>query len=213
MTLEDRLAEGLQAMGLALPPPARAQLLEYLRLLAKWNRAYNLTGVQSLEEMIPRHLLDSLSILPYLRGARVLDIGTGAGLPGIPLAVAAPALDFTLLDANAKKIRFVRQAVHALRLANAHPVQARLEAFRPPEKFDTLIARAFAAIPDMLAQAAPLLRRPGAPRAAAGCVLAMKGARVHEELAALPPAWRAEVVPLAVPGLGAARYVVILEPA
>jgi 16S rRNA (guanine527-N7)-methyltransferase len=208
VTLEKKLADGLRAMGLALPEPARAKLLEYLRLLAKWNRAYNLTAVQDPKEMIPRHLLDSLAVLPHLRGPRVLDIGTGAGLPGIPLALAAPALDFTLLDASAKKIRFVRQAVHVLGLANAHPVQARLEAFRPPEKFDTLIARAFAAIPVMLAQAAPLLRR-----APPGQMLAMKGARVHEELAALPPGWHAEVVRLAVPGLEAVRYVVILKPA
>lgn len=207
MTLEKRLAQGLQAMGLDLPGEARERLVQYVRLLAKWNRAYSLTGVRDPEDMISRHILDSLAILPYLRGPRVLDIGTGAGLPGIPLAVAAPRLDFTLLDSNAKKIRFVRQAVHLLALANAHPVQTRLEQFQPAEKFDTLVTRAFAAIPDMLARAAHLLRAPH------GRVLAMKGARVREELEHLPPSWRAEVRALEVPGLEAARHVVILEPA
>ncbi len=194
-------------MGLALSRKARERLVEYVCLLAKWNRVYNLTGVRDPEDMIPRHILDSLTILPYLRGPRVLDIGTGAGLPGIPLAVAAPSLDFTLLDSNAKKIRFVHQAVYVLGLGNAHPVQTRLDRFHPAEKFDTLIARAFAAIPDMLAQAAHLLRAPH------GRVLAMKGGRVREEVERIPPSWRVEVKPLEVPGLGASRHVVILEPA
>jgi len=106
------IGRGLKAMGLELPAPARAQLVAFVRLLEKWNRQYNLTAVRDPEQMIPRHVLDSLSVLPFIKGARVLDIGTGAGLPGIPLAIARPDLTFMLLDSNAKKLAFVRQALH-----------------------------------------------------------------------------------------------------
>ena len=151
MKLERLLHQGLQAMGLTLPPEIEPRLLEFLRLLEKWNRSYNLTAVRDPEQMVARHLLDSLAVLPYVRGPRVLDIGTGAGLPGLPLALALPETHFTLLDSNAKKTRFVTQAAHALGLANVSVVQARAEKFQPAEKFATLLARAFASIPDMLA--------------------------------------------------------------
>jgi 16S rRNA (guanine527-N7)-methyltransferase len=189
-----------------LPADAPRRLLEYVRLLARWNRAYNLTAVRDPADMISRHLLDSLVIVPYLTGRRIIDIGTGAGLPGIPLAIARPELAFTLLDANAKKTRFVTQAVGALGLKNVEVVQARAENYRPAQKFDTLVARAFASIADMLAGARHLC-------AADGRVLAMKGTYPEEEMAAIPAEFVVqEVVALAVPGLAAARHLIILAP-
>ena len=157
-------------------------------------------------EMVTRHLLDSLAIEAHLRGARVLDVGTGPGLPGIPLAVARPDLGFTLLDANAKKTRFVVQAVGELVLKNVEVVQTRVENYRPSRTFDTVVSRAFASIADMLAHSRHLCA-PG------GRFLAMKGAYPEEELKALPAGCDIEVVPLAVPGLDAARHVVIVTPA
>jgi 16S rRNA (guanine527-N7)-methyltransferase len=205
MKLERRLGQGLAALGIALDAQTRAKLLQFLDLLAHWNRAYSLTAVREVEQMLPRHLLDSLSVLPYLEGRRVLDIGTGAGLPGIPLALARPDVDFVLLDSNAKKIRFVKQAIHELGLRHVAAVQSAAERYEPAEPFDTLIARAVAAIPDMLALCSHLCA-PGSR------VLAMKGVYPEEELAALDRAFSARaVLPLTVPGLDAARHVVILE--
>lgn len=187
-----------------LPAADRQRLLAFVRLLAKWNAAYNLTAVRDPEEMITRHLLDSLVLLPYLQGPRVLDIGTGPGLPGIPLAIARPDCSFTLLDANAKKTRFVTQAVGELGLKNVEVVQARVENYRPEQKFDTLVARAFSSIADMLNNAQHLCA-PG------GRFLAMKGVYPEEELAAIPADYAvSEVVALKVPGLDAARHLVII---
>ena len=187
-----------------LPVADRQRLLAFVRLLAKWNAAYNLTAVRDPEEMITRHLLDSLVLLPYLQGPRVLDIGTGPGLPGIPLAVSRPDYYFTLLDANAKKTRFVTQAVGELGLKNVEVVQARVENYRPEQKFDTLVARAFSSIADMLNNAQHLCA-PG------GRFLAMKGVYPEEELAAIPADFAvSEVVVLKVPGLDAARHLAII---
>ena len=205
MKLEKRLQQGLRDLGLDLTVPAREKLLNFLGLLEKWNQTYNLTAVRDPEQMVPRHLLDSLTVLPYLQGPQVLDIGTGAGLPGIPLALARPDLEFTLLDSNAKKTRFATQAVHELGLKNVVVVQERVEKFHPEKKFDTLIARAFASIPDMLAASRHLC----APR---GRFLVMKGVFPQEELAAVTDGYRAEVKALHIPGLDAARHVVILAP-
>lgn len=204
--LRTRLVHGLAALGLPLPAPERERLLTYVRLLARWNSAYNLTAVRDPLEMVTRHLLDSLVIVPHLHGARVLDVGTGPGLPGIPLAVARPELAFTLLDANAKKTRFVVQAVGELVLKNVEVVQSRVENYRPSQVFDTVVSRAFASIADMLAHARHLCA-PG------GRFLAMKGAYPEEELEALPAGYDYQVVPLTVPGLDAARHVVIVTPA
>lgn len=204
MRQEQRLREGAHQLGVQLPRGAEARLLAYLRLLEKWNRAYNLTAVRDLDDMVTRHLLDSLAIAPHVRGPQVLDIGTGAGLPGIPLAIALPQLDFTLLDSNSKKTRFVIQAAAELGLTNVRVVHARVEDYRPREPYATLIARAFASIPAMLAACAHLCA-PG------GRILAMKGKFPEEELAALPAGWRvAAVERLAIPGLQAARHLVII---
>jgi 16S rRNA (guanine527-N7)-methyltransferase len=203
MKLKKLLQQGLHDMNLDLAVPAREKLLIFLELLEKWNRVYNLTAVRDPEQMVPRHLLDSLSVLPHLHGARVLDIGTGAGLPGIPLALARPDLEFTLLDSNAKKTRFATQAMHELGLKNITIVQERVEKFHPAAKFDTLIARAFASIPDMLAASRHLC----APH---GRFLVMKGVFPQEELAAVIDGYQAEVKALRIPGLDAARHLVIL---
>jgi 16S rRNA (guanine527-N7)-methyltransferase len=187
-----------------LPVDDRQRLLAFVRLLAKWNSAYNLTAVRDPEEMVTRHLLDSLVLLPYVQGPRVLDIGTGPGLPGIPLAVARPDCAFTLLDANAKKTRFVTQAVGELGLKNVDVVQARVENYRPAQKFDTLVARAFSSIADMLENARHLC----APH---GRFLAMKGVYPEAELAAIPADYAvSEVAALQVPGLKAARHLAII---
>jgi 16S rRNA (guanine527-N7)-methyltransferase len=180
--------------------------LQFLELLERWNRAYNLTAVREIEQMLPRHVLDSLSVLPYIRGPRVLDIGTGAGLPGIPLALALPAHQFVLIDRNGKKLRFVRQAIHELGLKNVEPVHGVVETYRSAVRFQTLIARALAAIPDMLTGCRHLC-------AAEGVVLAMKGLYPAAELAALSGGFAVrDVVRLTVPGLDATRHLVILEP-
>jgi 16S rRNA (guanine527-N7)-methyltransferase len=193
-------------MKLDLGEAAEHRLMAYLALLEKWNRTYNLTAVRDPLEMVPRHLLDSLSVLPWLAGPNVLDIGSGAGLPGIPLAIARPDLAFTLLDSNAKKTRFITQAVAELGLAHVTVVNARAEEFHPPHSFATLVTRAFASIPDMLAACGHLC--------GSGCrLLAMKGAVPQAELASLPDGFKVSAIhALEVPGLEAQRHVIILVP-
>ena len=196
------LEAGLRRLGLAVPA---APLLAYMELLARWNRAYNLTAVREPARMVSHHLLDSLAVLPWVRGPRVADAGTGAGLPGIPLAVARPDWAFTLIDAGGKKTRFVTQAVAELGLANVTVVHSRVEDFRPEAPFDTVVSRAFAALDGMLAATAHL----GGPGTR---WLAMKGRPPEAELAAVPAPFRVEAVePVQVPGLDAARSVVIIS--
>ena len=163
------LVQGLSTVGLALPADRVQGLLAYVTLLSRWNEAYNLTAVRDPAAMVPRHLLDSLAIRPWVRGPRLLDVGTGPGLPGIPLAIADPALEVVLLDANGKKVRFCRQAVVELGLGNVEVVQARVEAYRPMEGFATVTARAVADLPSLLAASGHLL----GPNST---LLAMKGA-------------------------------------
>jgi 16S rRNA (guanine527-N7)-methyltransferase len=170
-----RLRNGAEGLGIALTDTQVERLLAFLQLLAKWSRTYNLTAVRDPDEMVTRHLLDSLSVRPYLSGTRVLDLGTGAGLPGLPLAVCESARHFTLLDGNGKKIRFVRQAAMELGLPNLEAVHCRIESYRPGPKFSTIASRAVAAIHEIHAQAAPLLRTPGR-------LLVMKGRYPAEEL-------------------------------
>ena len=205
--LNQQLKDGLAAMGCPLGAETQSKLVAYVRLLEKWNRTYNLTAVRDLEQMISRHLLDSLAILPYLKGRRVLDIGTGAGLPGIPLALARPDLEFVLLDSNAKKTRFVTQACAELGLKNVEVVNIRVEKYHPEALFDTIVSRAFSTITDMLVASRPLC-------APAGQYLAMKGVYPQEELAVIPPGYAVSGVPaLVIPGLPAARHVAIIVPA
>lgn len=201
---EQTLAAGLAALALKLPAGTDGRLLAFVRLLAKWSAVYNLTAVRDPGEMVVRHLLDSLAVAPFLKGPEVLDIGTGAGLPGIPLALACPDFHFVLLDSNAKKTRFLVQAAAELGLANVEVVHGRVEKYRGARKFDTILSRAFGRIADMLA-ASGHLAAPG------GRFLAMKGRYPEEELAALPPGYAVRAVErLSVPGLNAARHVVII---
>ena len=193
---------GISELGLRLPGDAVATLAAYIELLFQWNQRYNLTAVRERSQMVSRHVLDSLAVAPWLRGVRVLDVGTGAGLPGIPLAAAFPDRQFTLLDSVGKKTRFVTEAVTAMALRNVEVVQVRVEDYRAPEPFDTVITRAFAALADFLAVSAHL----GGP---ASRWLAMKGAPSESELRELPPGFQlAAVHALKVPGLDAQRCVV-----
>lgn len=197
-----RLEQGLAALSLAATPFQRERLLAYLALLSKWNRAYNLTAIRDPQEMVDRHLLDSLSVAPHLErrrkrhgGLRVIDVGTGPGLPGIPLALLHPDSTFFLLDSNGKKTRFLTQVKAELGLGNVTVVHSRVEDYHPEALFDVVIARAFASLADILAGSRHLL----APR---GRILAMKGAVHPDELAGLPEGVSTpEVVPLTVPGL------------
>ena len=206
--LLDKLAEGLVALPLELNASVQGRLIDFIHLLVKWNRAYNLTAVRQPEQMVTRHLLDSLVIGPYLQGHRVLDVGTGAGLPGIPLALAYPDHHFTLLDSNGKKIRFVTQAVAELGLANVDVIQSRVEAFQPADRFETITARAYASIEELVSQTKHLL-------ADGGQYLIMKGVYPVAEVEAMPTGYRIEAShPLNVPKLDAERHLLIvrLEP-
>jgi 16S rRNA (guanine527-N7)-methyltransferase len=201
------LRAGLDALGLELEDDVQAALLRYVELLRRWNRVYNLTAVDDPQGIVTRHLLDALAVLPWVPAGRLVDVGSGAGLPGIPLALARPELDVTLLDASTKRVRFMQQAVIELGLDNAHPLHARAEAHTPRRPYDVVITRAFANISDMLVACRHLV-------AADGVILAMKGQRPDTELAALPPdIVLLDVLPLAVPGLDAARHLVRLAPA
>lgn len=200
-----QLADGLDVLGLPLDAGRQARLLRYLALLAKWNRAYNLTAVRDPAHMVSRQLLDSLSILPLVQGPRVLDLGTGAGLPGIPLAIARPDWALTLLDSNGKKTRFVQQVRLELGLANVSVQLGRAEDFRPALGFDTITSRAFAALDRMVELSAHLLA-PG------GCWVAMKGPAERAERAALPAGYAVQVRDLRVPGESGVRRALVIRP-
>ena len=176
---EARLDAGLAKLGLEVDATARERLLALLALLHKWNRAYNLTAVRDPEQMVMRHLLDSASVATAVRGPRLLDVGAGAGLPGLVLAILDPSLEVTMLDGNGKKVRFQRQAVLELGLENVTPVQARVEHFATRD-FDQIVSRAFAQLATFVELTRPLL-------AEGGEWLAMKGRDAASELAELPP--------------------------
>ncbi len=208
MTIETRLAEGLAAMRLVLDAAGQAKLVAYLRLIEKWNKVHNLTAVREPGQMVVLHLLDSLAVLPHVAVARsLLDVGTGAGLPGIPLAVARPDLAVTLLDSSHKKATFLRQAKAELGLANVEVACERVENWHPPASFDVVVSRAFAELADFVTQAGHLVA-PG------GAMLAMKGVHPFDEIARVPPTHRVEnVVALRVPSLDAQRHLVLLKAA
>lgn len=206
MSTVERLMGDSATLGVSLTEGDAARLLALLEELVRWNRSYNLTAIRDPEAMVTHHLLDSLSVSPDLVGTRIADAGTGAGFPGLPLAVCNPQRHFTLIDSTAKKLRFVCHAVQLLGLGNVTAVHARVEALKADTPFDTVVARAFAPLPQMLARVASLC-------GPASRVLAMKGKWPADEIAALPGPWRVlGSRELTIPGLDAARCVIALAP-
>jgi 16S rRNA (guanine527-N7)-methyltransferase len=203
---ENLLSSGLTEMALVISEVQQQQLLQYVALLDKWNKVYNLTAVREPERMIGLHILDSLAIHPYVRDARtLLDVGTGGGLPGIPFAITCPNLQVTMLDSLQKKTTFVRQAIGELALKNASVVCERIEAYQPAHKFEIITSRAFAELNDFVNGAGHLL-------ADNGRMLAMKGVYPHDEIARLPSSHRVEeVIPLNVPQVDGQRHLVVLK--
>lgn len=200
-----RLDDGLAACGLGLDERARGTLIHYLELLERWNRTYNLTAIRDIGEMVTRHVLDCLSIVPFLRGRRLLDLGTGAGLPGIVLAIADPALECVVLDANAKKVRFCRQVKAELTLANVEVAHCRAEHHQPERPFPLIVCRALLTLGAFHQLARPLLLAPGR-------LIHMKGRYPSAELEVLAAAdAHVRVEPVRVPGLGASRHVVVID--
>ncbi|CRY57038.1 MULTISPECIES: 16S rRNA (guanine(527)-N(7))-methyltransferase RsmG [Yersinia] len=196
----------LNSAGIELPDQQKLQLIGYVELLHKWNKAYNLTSVRDPIQMLVRHILDSIVVNPYLQGQRFIDVGTGPGLPGIPLAIVRPNAHFTLLDSLGKRVRFLRQVQHELGLSNIEPVQSRVEDFVAEPPFDGVISRAFASLQDMLSWCHHLPAKPE------GRFYALKGVRPDDELLTLPEGIILEsVVRLQVPELDGERHLVILK--
>jgi len=207
MSRDQQLARGCAELGLRVSADIQRRLLDYIELIAKWNRVHNLTAVRDSTKMVSAHLLDSLAVAPHLEAHTVLDVGSGAGLPGIPLALLWSHAEVTLLDSNHKKAAFLRQAVIELELKNVEAVNERVENWQPPHQFDLVISRAFSDL-------AEFLRIAGRHVSASGTIAAMKGVYPHEELAQISAGYELRsVVPLKIPGLPAERHLVLLEPA
>ena len=206
--MTDVLSAGIVALGLGIDADGREKLRDYVALLDKWNRTHNLTAIRDPAQMITHHLLDSLSMLPHLparSGMRAIDVGSGGGLPGVPLAIARPDVHMTLLDSNRKKTAFLEQAAIELPLANVEVIASRAEDFTPRIRFDAVISRAYSALATFVAQTRHLLA-PGAQW------YAMKGVLPHDEIAALPPTVGVVATPLLrVPGIDAERHLVIMK--
>ena len=212
------LEAGLDAMGMALPCAARDKLAAYLELLAKWNATFNLTAIRDRQQMVSHHLLDSLSVARYIEDGNLLDVGSGGGLPGIPLAIwaeaALPGLKVTVLDSNHKKSAFLRQAQIELKLANLDVCGERVEAFKPAAPFGQIISRAFSDLYEFFHLTRHLAATPAKLAPEGARWLAMKGVHPHEEIAHLPAECRMEQVHrLKVPGLEAERHLVVLRAA
>lgn len=204
MSSQALLAQGCAQLELNIAPEQQQKLLRYLELLHKWNKVYNLTAIRDPQQMVSHHLLDSLAVLPHLWPGRWLDVGSGAGLPGLVLAIMRPQWTFTVLDSNSKKTGFMQQAVIDLDLKNVSVCSARVEGWQPPEKFDGIISRAFAETAEFIALTRHLL-------AAQGRWVAMKG-EPEPELAQLAEDIKVEqIIKLQVPGLNAARCLVLLK--
>ncbi|MDR3299435.1 MAG: 16S rRNA (guanine(527)-N(7))-methyltransferase RsmG [Candidatus Accumulibacter sp.] len=205
MEREAQLTRGLAALGVELSHEPQEKLLAYLTLLYKWNRTYRLTALKENDQAVSHHLLDSLSILPFVPAGRLLDVGSGGGMPGIPLAIARPDLPVILLDSNSKKAAFLRQAVIELVLANVSVHGGRVEQYHPGFGFAAITSRAFAELADFVAPSRHLL-------AEDGVWLAMKGVWPRDEIIRLPDTARVEAVhPLDVPGVDGERHLVVLR--
>lgn len=205
MTPGARLDRGLAALGLELGPEIRARLLAYLALLEKWNRVYNLTAIRAPERAVSHHLLDCLAILPHLTGPALADVGSGAGLPGIPVAIARPEWRVTLVESNHKKAAFLRQAAIELGLENIETVEARAEDYHPGQGFDVVMARALSDLAEFVRVAGHLVTPHGR-------LAAMKGIYPAEEIATLPAGWELEAaVNLQVPSIEGERHLVMVK--
>lgn len=199
--LSSRLEAGLRDLGLQLPQEATGQLLAYLEQLHKWNKAYNLSGIRNPQDMLDLHLLDSLALAPFIDASPVADVGTGAGLPGIPLAICFPATQFRLIDSNSKKTRFIFQTAALLGLRNVEVIHSRVEDYESEPQVAIVTSRAFASLRDFVLRCDHLL-------AHRGKFLAMKGLIPDEEIAALPPQYQvAAIHPLSLPGSNHVRHV------
>jgi len=196
------LVSGIASLNLNVTGEQVDQLLSFIKLIEKWNKAYNLTAIRDREEMAKLHILDSLAIVPHIEGKRVIDIGTGAGLPGIPLAICLPEVGFTLLDSNAKKTRFVQQVVLELKLKNVEVLHSRVENYHPVQAYDAVLTRAFASLPDIVKLTAHLLSR-------GGVLLAMKGQNLDAELAEITA--KKSVISVSVPGVDVERCLVRIQ--
>jgi 16S rRNA (guanine527-N7)-methyltransferase len=198
------LAEGAAELGLSLDAAQLGRLVRLATLLLDWNARFNLTAIRDPLEVVAKHLLDSLAVLPLLRGRRIADVGSGAGFPGLPLAIADPARDYTLIEATAKKARFIAEAIAVLEVGNAQVVNARAEQWKPAEPFDAVLTRAVGSLAEIVRVAGRLC----GPR---GALMAMKGRFPADEIAALPETWRVESAPrIVVPGVAAERHLVVL---
>jgi 16S rRNA (guanine527-N7)-methyltransferase len=203
--LHNNLQKQVAENRLLLNESTIAKLTDYLLLLEKWSRVYNLTSIRDPNHMIPKHILDSLSISPYLQGTRILDVGTGAGLPGIPLALTHPNCHFTLLDSNGKKARFLTHAIQQLAISNIDIVKTRVERFRVDFCFDTIITRAFSSLTDFLEKTRHLACQ-------TGVFLSMKGQYPTEEINSLDSAFSIiSVSPIQIKGLNEKRHVIVIR--
>ncbi len=202
MSIEKTLLQGLEALEIPSSEEIKRKLLAFIELLHKWNRVYNLTAIRDREKMVTHHILDSVAVLPYLYGVDVLDVGSGAGLPGVPLALVSPERQFVLLDSNAKKTRFLQQVKAELALANLSIETARVEHFHPAKTFDTVISRAYSSISQFLLAAGTHCKRDGV-------IIAMKGEYPEAELQAIPDGYSVKAVfAVDVPYLQAQRHIV-----
>jgi 16S rRNA (guanine527-N7)-methyltransferase len=201
----DAIRAALADLAPPLPEEAISRLALLLAELERWNRSINLTAIRDPALMITAHLVDSLVVRPLLHGAATLDVGTGAGFPGLPLAIAEPDRNFYLLDSNERKLQFVQHVASLLALENVKPVRARAEDYAPGHRFDTVIARAVATVPRLVELAGHHVREDGV-------FIALKGRYPADELEGVPPEWGFDVIELAVPGLAAgSRHAVILK--
>ncbi len=204
MSTADQLKCGLVVLELTLGSDIQQRLLDYIALIEKWNRVYNLTAIREPEKMVSHHLLDCLAAAPHLRAKRLLDVGSGAGLPGIPLALVNPDTQVTVLDSNHKKAAFLNQAVMELKLKNAAVCNERVESWQTQQRFDVIISRAFSDMGEFVRVTRHLLA-PG------GLFVAMKGLYPYEEIEKLPLGCKVQqVLPLAIPGVDGARHLVLI---
>ena len=204
--LREKLDHLISQTDLEVSDKQRGQLVGYVELLNKWNKAYNLTSVRDPMDMMVKHILDSIIVSTHLQGKRFIDVGTGPGLPGIPLSIMNPDCEFFLLDSLGKRIRFIKQVVHELGIDNVTPVQSRVEEFQPEEKFDAVLSRAFASMTDMVEWCHHL------PKEQSGVFLALKGQHPRDEMDQLPN-WCSvtEIKALQVPELDGERHLVTLS--